>query len=432
MLFVGHESYCPMILVDVVLYTEDNIVRRNTNILSKTSSGTDELHDIKKCCGSSLIHFICRKKSIIMKSDEIEEFHGRYSHVSVHFEHYILVFSGRDLNHQSCSHHTIWMHNLYTKEWRACELSKSEIAPPPTAGACAVRVGEAVYMFGGIRLNKAPGLSAYYNDVWQLGRSQDGLFFWCKIKIIDSAKMPSPRVDHSGWEYDGMVWTFGGHGDPSVGFLNDHGDFTDHNPLVTFNNQLLCFNPSSDEWMVLKCFGSVPRPRSQHSTTILRDKVWMYGGHDLTRITARFNELYHLSMRSFEWTQIQTGNPQGLFFSSLTAISDTMLLLHGENQVSTTSESWVIDLLTQTWKQYTREKDPPRLHHTGHTSINNNVIIIGGSNRSYDCTATFYVMLEPRSLQQLTMQIIFKHKDVLPLKYLPKTLTTRLGIAEIE
>ena len=64
---------------------------------------------------------------------------------------------------------------------------------------------------------------------------------------------------------------------------------------------------------------------------------------------------------------------------SLTAVSDTMLLMHGEKPGGDAhSETWVIDLLTQTWKQYTREKDHCRILHTGHTSINNNVIIIGG------------------------------------------------------
>ena len=364
-----------------------------------------------------------------MKLDEMEVFHGCFRHVAVHFEHYILVFSGFcSLNRIHCSHHKIWMYNLYTEQWRACELSRHEIAPRDNADACAVRVGEAVYMFGGLR---SYNLNNFGNDLWQLSKSPDGLFSWYKINITNRAKKPSGRIRCSGWEYDRMVWIFGGHGDRPTGFLNYHGDFTDDIPYAAYNNQLLCFNPSSVEWMDVKCFGSVPTPRSQHSTTIIRDKVWLYGG----KFTS-IHELYCLSMCSFEWTQIQTGNPQDLHFTSISAISDTMLILHGKNIVSDTTETWVIDLLTSMWKQYSRKKDHPRMHHTGHKSINNNVIIIGGrnwvTNGHCNYAATFDMMLEPRSLQQLAMQTIFKHKDVLPWKHLPKTLTTRLGITENE
>ena len=185
--------------------------------------------------------------------------------------------------------------------------------------------------------------------------------------------------------------------------------------------------------MNLKCFGSVPTPLAAHSTTNMRDKVWLYGESDFT---TDVNKLYHLSMCSFVWTQIQTCqiNPQGSY--SLTAISDTMLLMHGEKQVDDAlSETWVTDLARKTWKQYTGEKDHSRVCHTVHTSINNNVVVVGGndiSDEDITYTATFHVMLEPRSLQQLTMQTIFKHKDVLSWKRLPKKLMTHLGITESE
>ena len=91
------------------------------------------------------------KQMHIMKLDEIEAFKGRHSHVAVHFEHYILVFSGRDLDSdQLCSNHKIWMYNLHTEQWRPCELSGREIVPSPAVGACAVRVGQFVYTFGGL------------------------------------------------------------------------------------------------------------------------------------------------------------------------------------------------------------------------------------------------------------------------------------------
>ena len=47
-----------------------------------------------------------------------------------------------------------------------------------------------------------------------------------------------------------------------------------------------------------------------------------------------------------------------------------------------------------------------------------------------DYTTTFHVMLAPKSLQQLAIQNVFKHKNVLPWKCLPQKLKTYLGLTE--
>ena len=55
---------------------------------------------------------------------------GRFGHVAVRFDHYILVTGGFDAAHNPLSHHEVWMYNLYTLQWQKHVISESQLAPP--------------------------------------------------------------------------------------------------------------------------------------------------------------------------------------------------------------------------------------------------------------------------------------------------------------
>ena len=92
---------------------------------------------------------------------------------------------------------------------------------------------------------------------------------WQKVDTVSGKYVASPRIGHTGWEYNRMLWVFGSYGPSSAGYLNGNGSFS-HG----YNNQLLSFNPSIGEWKDWKCFGSVPTPRTGHAMTIIKDKAW--------------------------------------------------------------------------------------------------------------------------------------------------------------
>ena len=226
------------------------------------------------------------------------------------------------------------------------------------------------------------------------------------------------------------------YGPSPVGYLNDCGDF-DASKHTT--NQFLCFNPSCNEWTNPGCTGSVPSPRHSCASAIMRHKVWLYGGDNGSH--NGIDELLELNMRSLTWTQIQVHEPkpQALYCCTLTVISDSTFVLHGgcqhlpimvEITIIRLSDTWILDLLTQTWRQYRSTTDHSRQSHKGTTFLSGCVIITCGSKdpqESYDeYTTTFHVMLAPKSLKQLAMQSIFKHKNVLPWKCLPPKLKTCL------
>ena len=197
---------------------------------------------------------------------------GRLGHVAVPWDHNIMVFGGAsiyDRKHVPISMRVIWMYNMYTEHWRKYMISCNRDVPPALVYTCAAKIGTDVYIFGGVR----PSLGSEVNDLWRLMQSQSGYFVWSKIMPNTNCKVPSPRSGHSGWEYGGKLWIFGGVAENSVAYLNGNGSFDEG-----FSNQLLCFDPTSNIWENPKCSGSVPKPRGMHATTVIGHKVWLYGG----------------------------------------------------------------------------------------------------------------------------------------------------------
>ena len=141
-------------------------------------------------------------------------------------------------------------------------------------------------------------------------------------------------------------------------------------------------------------------------------------------------------MPSLTWTQIQTGqpHPQSRRFCTLTAITDNQLVVHGGMaKYRGLSDTWIMDLTSHSWRQYTSGEDHARWCHASSSGLSRNVIIFGGSKYYIDTYEVydnvFHVTLEPKCLQQLAMQMIHRHKDELQLNSLPRRLISRMGIS---
>ena len=201
--------------------------------------------------------------------------------MAVRLAHNILVFGGRGPNHIWKSNREIWTYNLYTEQWKKHVIAKKGIAPPATWNACAVTIEQDVFMFGG-----ETEFTDSTNTVWKLTRTSEGSFVWSSVTGQDNTKVPTPRERHCGWEYAGKLWVFGGFSDRTE---DEHGDFNGY-----MNNQLLCFNPHSEEWTNPQCFGTVPAPGMDRRCTVVGDIVWLYGDFHWCD-----DEFYQLDMSSF-------------------------------------------------------------------------------------------------------------------------------------
>ena len=210
------------------------------------------------------------------------------------------------------------------------------------------------------------------------------------------------------------------------------------------NNQLLCFDPLSENWKNPQTFGTVPKPRADHGTAAIADKVWLYGGCDYTYDT--YDELFRLDMTSLTWTeiQIQQFKPPCRHTCSLSAVTEHHLVLHGglSGLTECLDDTWILDLQSLSWKEHSAGSDHPRSHHTGTVGVSSSTLIIGGcepDNILWDDeddedegegetiyhNDVFSVRLEPKSLQHLAMLTVYNHRNMLPWKRLPKKLITR-------
>ena len=328
-------------------------------------------------------------------------------HAAVCVENHIMVFGGIGDNDGNALLHNIWMYNMHTQQWGKHMIPRGKIAPPGTRKFCAVAIEGDIYMFGGWDYEE----KGCTNAVWRLTRTPEKCLEWRKGIAKPEDKAPSPRHSHSGWEYKGQLWTFGGKGLPLAGYLSDHGDFWGNE-----NNQLLRYDPLSEDWRNLKPSGTIPDPRSGHVTTIIGDTVWVYGGHEIC------DEFYHLNIVSLIWTEIQFGQlkPPYRVLCSLTAITENQIVLHGGDSAAddkSLNDTWIFDVSSLSWKKYEARKSEPRSAHSGNACTNSGVIIIGGKvnkccYRYLPCKSPFYVRLEPKTLQQRAIQIIYYHRCV--------------------
>ena len=190
-------------------------------------------------------------------------------------------------------------------------------------------------------------------------------------------------------------------------------------------------------WTNPQCFGDVPSPRLDHASTIIKHKVWLFGGFNVN--FTMHDDIFELNMHSLTWTQIQTvePRPQARQWCTLSALNNNQLVLYGGDSGirsdETLGDTWIMDLTSYSWRQY-ESKDHTRRSHTASVCLNNNVTIIGGCQGGFDYreksyTSVFHVMLEAKSLQQLVVRTIYKHQDEINWTCLPNKLISLLGLS---
>ena len=325
----------------------------------------------------------------------------RFQHSAVQLDNYVVIFGGVSrITGRPLPTRVISKYNLYTEAWSECVIPQGGDAPEPFTLAVAVNTDGTIYTFGGINVGNRVGER---NELWTLKKNKKGGFTWSCIKPQCKVQSPSPRTQHTGWEYEGKLWIFGGEGPSLEGYLNYNGHIV--LGLYGMNNQLLCYDPNTQKWTNPGSFGDVPSPRSGHSSAIIKNKLWLFGGV----YTTVYDEMFELIMDSLTWTQIQIiqPGPKGRNLSTLTAVTEDQLVLHGGLPTRTSNDTWIMDLTSHSWRVHTSAKDHFRGYHTGSLGLNSSVIILGYFKDFCDTSEVndvFRVMLEPMLLQQLAMQ----------------------------
>ena len=336
---------------------------------------------------------------------------SRKGHMAVRVPGQIVLFGGEDIvqnvngtvNHITVnmfSMRVIWVYHLDIDRWLKTALPETLVVPPPTAYACAVVIGSQIYLHGGILVEsetiKATGA------LWKFTSTAEGIT-WSEMKFRNKKSIPSPRCLHVGWEYEDILWIFGGAGvrlenymfkedakdcddndddDEDYDAENNNDNENDDNNILFGNNQLACYNPNNHEWKVVRVWGAPPSPRGNHAVSKIKDHIWLYGGQMRDEI---YDDLYELNMESLTWILIESVSKLTYPFRAshtFTAISDHEIALYGGSKCLNDISLWVLDTQTLSWKQcdasFSDYKDDyGRERHTA-TMGTESLIIFGG------------------------------------------------------
>ena len=307
---------------------------------------------------------------------------------------------------------SIWMYNLWTEQWRMYTLPE---CLPLRLHQRGVEIRSDIYMYGGFRVNTL---------LWKLTRSTPDNFTWNTIELHnkDHTKIPLPREGQNVWEYDEKIWSFGGY------VMFEYKEL-EGNAFGSrgFNDQLLCYDPFKQMWANVPCSGDIPSPRSDASVARMDDKVYLLGGFYMWDT----HWLYELTMGSFTWTYIDiTGlRPHDRVPTSFMPVALNKMVVYGDGftrifhvQSHTWKELWRTKVSFDSWTTYTNI-----------TGLPGSAVIVGTHCRPapvpvpdplYNPVVT--VRLEPKSLQQLAMQMIHQKVDTTLWEMLPKKLRCKL------
>lgn len=137
-----------------------------------------------------------------------------------------------------------------------------------------------LYLFGG-QLE-----SEVFNDLYyfELNTFKSPKARWELIEPVNNFK-PPPVANHSMSVYKNKIYIFGG-------IYNNE----------KISNDLWCFDALTNKWSQLPTTGNVPLPVNEHSSCIINDKLYIYGGNDFHGLI--YDTLYVLDLHSLVWSQL--------------------------------------------------------------------------------------------------------------------------------
>ncbi|PSN36875.1 Kelch domain-containing protein 2 [Blattella germanica] len=389
--------------------------------------------------------FILDVTNIITANEKI---YRRSGHVAVMYKNWMIVWGGYVDHEQetpisqitSSYHNTdeLWIYDCSNELWDRT-LTKGDI-PPRNSGSCGVLHGDMLYIFGGFHGLSDPG--AMDGNSNQLYRLDLRTLTW--EWLHPTGNQPTPCDKLAGWEYMGKMYFFGGFGpQPEYGAPFEYVIDNSTEPsgwARGWNNQLVVYNPKTNEWEWPKIRGPAPSPRAAHAADITGSKVFVFGG----RLgNTRNNELHCLDLDKLSWSgkvnnavfvtdynhilliavnalhtpinniddirdvhapqdlrvQFQSHlsltrpfelNPEGRSWHSFTFIRDTCAVVYGGlNQFNTVlNDCWLLDIhsdgLDLEWMEFTLPYDhgEPRCAHTA-CVFDGELLIHSGSTQPF-------------------------------------------------
>lgn len=274
----------------------------------------------------------------------------------------------------------LWVYNVLTGTWSHSKcVNRHGMAIMGTSGATACLLDASMYIFKG---------NIFYRvNLDQVGRT---ITFH---RPRNMGMEPIPVERSVSWSYNGRVYIFGGRGMEPSKAARQHMQpgFSHHRH--GWNNQLACYDTTTNEWSYPQYRGNPPCPRYHHAMAQIGNQVFVFGGLSGRE---RLDDLWCLNMDTMRWVKkTHLSAPAGSSHHSLTANADGKLVLFGgiSNNCELLKTCWVYGVTENRWYPAQTMMGPRRWHTAVFSPRLSEIFIVGGRTRDMSELAHDIVML---------------------------------------
>mmetsp|Transcript_8870 Transcript_8870/g.32744 ORF Transcript_8870/g.32744 Transcript_8870/m.32744 type:complete len:899 (-) Transcript_8870:93-2789(-) len=198
----------------------------------------------------------------------------RSQHSAVRYNNSIIVFGGAGPRSEELKFDDLWIFDRDANEWEKPKTMGRK--PERRWGHDAVRIGDNMFMFGGVIKSGLTGAQHMTNELF---RYHIPTRYWTQIELPPESPIPAPRAAHTLSTYgDKLIILWGG---DNSKYLNDMCIID----TSTLQSRRLIF--------------STPGPRCSHTSVTVNNFLFVFGGCDMQTGHPRvYRELYAVSLKA--------------------------------------------------------------------------------------------------------------------------------------
>jgi len=275
------------------------------------------------------------------------------------------------------------------------EIKASGEEPSPRIGHSATVINHNVLVFGGCARNIVPhkdrlqadGITSklgagYASDELYQARLDGSMGTSTWKKLDPQGTAPCGRWRHTATEVGTKMFVFGG-------MVDDRKQL----------NDLFIYAADANEWRDPKPRGTVPAPRSCHTTTYVEseDKLFVYGGYGGDGRLFPDVEAFHVS--TLTWAPLPTKGavPVSRFDHTASLAGNKLIICGGRNNEAPVLDINVLDIQTMTWGILSTAGSPPTplYSHVAcaiPSAISHKLFVFGGLEGQFKYKSTVYAI----------------------------------------
>ena len=225
--------------------------------------------------------------------------------------------------------------------------------PSARYGHTIVNIDGQLYLFGGVRNDKA----VYLNDLYTYTPNENK---WTKLDITNP---PPSRQGHNAIEYNGKMYILCGKGD--TGELDDVWEY----------------DPVSNKWEEISSNSIFPSRTDQGAVNI-NGKIYVFGGQTNDGSNILF-DMWCFDIAAVNWTKVGE-------YSSMARYGHSMVFLHdifvvaGRSSTGLLNDTWSYNITLNIWTKADTDQSPAARVDQTTVNTSDSITVIGGTGESGD------------------------------------------------